>query len=71
MRSGILEIVGIFLVIVGACGLVAAAAMISVKLAVFVAAAFVILAGALIVYVAAVLDQQQAAKTPAARVGPQ
>lgn len=61
MRSGILEIVGIFLVVVGACGLMGAAAMVSVALAVAAGAVFVLLAGVIAIYVAVTLEQQATA----------
>lgn len=62
MRSGILEIVGMFLVIAGACFLVAASARVSTTLALAVAGGFIMLAGALTAYVAAVLGEQGKAR---------
>jgi hypothetical protein len=55
MRAGILEIVGIFVIVVGCGGAVAAAAMVSVALAVLAAALLLILAGVLAVYISAAL----------------
>ncbi len=52
MQAGIVEIVGLFLVIVGAAGVVGAASLVSTALAVVVCAALFILAGVLLVYVA-------------------
>lgn len=52
MRNGILEIVGIFVVLAGCSTLVAAAALVSTALAVAVAGSFLVLAGVLTVYVA-------------------
>jgi len=62
MRNGLLEIVGLFLVVVGACGLVGAAALVSVALAVTVAALFVMLAGVIVVYVATTLERAEKSK---------
>lgn len=64
MRSGIVEIVGIFLTIVGACALVAAAAMVSTALAVLTAGVWLLLAGALAVYVAAHLEKAEQPDKP-------
>ncbi len=63
MKTGITEIVGLFLIVVGAAGLVAAAALVSVPLAVAVASALVILGGVIAVYVANAIDSAQVAKT--------
>lgn len=64
MRSGILEIVGVFLVVVGACGLVGAAALVSIALAVAAGAVFVLLGGVIAIYVAVMLEQQTRATPP-------
>lgn len=56
MRNGIIEIVGLFLVVVGCGAITAAAAMVSVALGVLAAGAFTVLAGALAVYVANVSE---------------
>jgi membrane protein implicated in regulation of membrane protease activity len=61
MQTGIAEIVGVFLVIVGCAGFVAAASLISVALAVAVAAAFFLLGGILLVYIAAQVDRARKA----------
>lgn len=63
MRAGVIEIVGLFVIIAGCCTLVGAAALVSTALAVAVAGAFLLLAGVLAVYVANRLDA--AAPTPA------
>lgn len=63
MRNGIIEIIGAALIVAGCAGLVAAASMVSIALAVTVAGFFVLVAGVVAVYVAALLDQAE--KTPA------
>lgn len=66
MRAGIIEIVGLFLIVAGAGGVIGAAAMVSVPLAVLVSGAFILLGGIVAVYVAAQLDKADAAaKKPA------
>lgn len=62
MHIGILEIVGIFAIVCGACGVVAAAALVSVALAVLAAALLLVLGGVLAVYVAVSLERK--AKAP-------
>jgi len=64
MTAGILEIIGCFLVVVGAGTIVGAAALISTALAVLTAGAFLVLFGIVIVYVAMSLE---AAKPKPAR----
>lgn len=60
MKFGIVEIVGLFLIVCG-CGLVVgAASLVSTALAVLAAGAFTILGGVLAVYVAAQLEAKQA-----------
>lgn len=54
--SSIAEIVGLFLLVVGAGMVVGAASLVSVALAWLAAGAFLLLAGILTVYVAARLD---------------
>lgn len=58
MTAGIIEIVGAFLVLVGLCTIVAAAAMVSVALAVLVAGAFIALLGVVALYVARELERE-------------
>lgn len=58
MTAGIVEIISGFAVFAGLCVIVGAAAMLSPVLALFVAGAFVVLAGALGLYVAASLDRE-------------
>lgn len=66
MRAGIIEIVGLFLVIVGMCGVVGAASMVSIPLAVVAASAFILLGGIIAVFVAVQLEKADAAaKKPA------
>lgn len=62
MNAGILEIVGLFLAVVGCAALVAAAALVSTALAVAVAGAFTVLGGVIAVYVA--LQLERATKVP-------
>lgn len=57
MQHGILEILGLFLVVVGAGAIVGAAALISTALAVLAAGAFLMLGGLLTVYVAVTLER--------------
>ncbi|HEY1178599.1 MAG TPA: hypothetical protein VGF17_20790 [Phytomonospora sp.] len=57
MKLGILEIVGLFLVVVGCGAIVAAASMWSIALAVLVAGLFLVLGGVLVAYAAAVSAQ--------------
>lgn len=66
MRAGLIEIIGLFLIVVGCAGLVGAASLVSVALAVAVAAAFILLGGIIAVYVAAQLAQAE--KTTKAKV---
>lgn len=64
MKFGILEIVGLFLVVAGCATLVGASALVSPALAMAVAGGLVILAGVLTVYVAATLEAKaKAAET--------
>jgi len=69
--AGLLEIVGIFVVAAGGCGLVAAAAMVSTPLAVLVASVLLILAGVIGVYLAVTLEVPAAESKPPARAGVQ
>lgn len=62
MQHGLVEIVGLFLVVVGCGAIVGAAALISTALAVLAAGAFLVLGGVVVVYVAATLDR--ATKAP-------
>ena len=62
MRFGILELVGLFLVVIGAGTVVGAASLVSVALAVLVAGVFLLFGGALVVYVAATLERAAVAK---------
>lgn len=57
MRAGIIEIVGLFLIVAGAAGVIGAASLVSVALAVVVASAFVLLGGIIAVYVAVQLEK--------------
>lgn len=68
MRAGLIEIVGLFLVVVGCAGLVGAASLVSTPLAVATAAAFILLGGIIAVYVAAQLAQ--ADKAGRVKAGP-
>lgn len=61
MRAGVIEIVGLFLVVAGCCALVGAASLVSTALAVAVAGGFLVLAGILAVFVASRLDVRPAA----------
>lgn len=67
MKFGILEIVGIFLALVGCGAVVASASMVSTALAVLTAGTFLILFGVIAVYVAVSLDA--AAQVAAAKPG--
>lgn len=69
MQTGIAEIVGLFLVVVGCAGFVGAAALVSVALAVAVAAAFLLLGGILLVYVATTVDRSRKAAAAVPRTG--
>lgn len=62
MHVGIIEIVGLFLVVIGCGTIVGAAALVSTALAVLTAGAFIVLAGVIAVYVALTLER---AKPPA------
>ena len=65
MKFGILEIVGLFVIVAG-CGLmVGAAALVSTALAVLVSGFFLLLFGVVCVYVAVSLDQK--ARAPEVR----
>lgn len=66
MHTAIAEIVAVFLIIAGCAGFVAAAALVSTALAVAVAAAFLLLGGVLLAYIAATLDRARKAQ-PAPR----
>lgn len=57
MNAGIIEIIGLFLVMVGAGTIVAAASLVSTALAVLTAGAFAVLAGLIAVYVALQLER--------------
>lgn len=52
MQNGLIEIIGLFLVVVGAGGVVAAACMVAVALGVLAAGVFILLGGLIAVYVA-------------------
>ena len=62
MRFGILELVGLFLVVVGSGVVVGAAALVSTALAVLTAGVFTILGGILAVYVAVTLERAEAVR---------
>lgn len=62
MHAGIVEIVGLFLVVTGCGVIVGAAALVSVALAVLAAGAFLVLAGVIAVYVAARLESKPETK---------
>lgn len=64
MRFGILELVGLFLVVVGAGAVVGAAAMVSVALGVLVAGVFLLFGGAVVVFVAASLEKAATVAKP-------
>jgi uncharacterized membrane protein len=65
LKTGIAEIVGIFILIVGSGTVVGAAALVSTALAVLAAGVFLMLAGVLTVYIAnAVETKSKAARTP-------
>jgi len=66
MNAGLLEIVGLFLVVVGCGFVVGAAALVSVPLAVLAAGVFVVLGGIVAVYVAAQLEAKARATVPKA-----
>lgn len=63
MKTGLLEIVGLFLIVVGCGSVVGAAALVSVALAVLATGVFVVLAGIVAVYVASQLEVKAAAAT--------
>lgn len=67
MRNGILEILGLFLAVVGCITLVGAAALVSVALAVLTAGAFILLAGILLVYAATALERTTVTPKPGER----
>ncbi len=67
-KYGVLEILGLFLAVAGAGTIVGAASLVSLALAVLVAGFFLLLAGVLVVYVAATLER--AAAAPPARGEP-
>ena len=62
MRFGILELIGLFLVVVGAGAVVAAAAMVSPALGALASGIFLLFFGALTVYVATALEKATAPK---------
>jgi len=64
MNAGLVEIVGLFLVVVGCGFVIGAAALVSVPLAVLAAGIFVILGGIIAVYVANQLAAKAAAAAP-------
>ena len=64
MGTGIAEILGMFLVVIGAGCIVAAASLISIALAVCAAGCFFGLAGVLVVYVASVTDRAKKTAAP-------
>lgn len=57
MKFGILEIVGLFLIVIGCGSVVGAASLVSIALAVLTAGVFLMFAGVLVVYVAATLSK--------------
>lgn len=59
MHFGLIEIAGVFLVVVGCGTIVGAAALVSTALAVLAAGVFLVLFGIVAVYVAATLEQAQ------------
>lgn len=61
MKFGLLEILGIFVLVVGLCTGIGAAALVSVGLAVAVTALVLIFGGVVIVYVAATLERESKA----------
>jgi hypothetical protein len=63
MKFGILEIIGLFLLVVGCGAIVGAASLVSLALAVLTAGVFLAFAGTLVVYVAVTLEK--AAPKPA------
>lgn len=58
MQSGIIEIVGLFIVVVGCGFVVGAAALVSTVLAVLAVGLFLVLAGVIAVYVATALEKK-------------
>jgi len=64
MKPGLIELIGVMLLVVGACGLVAAASFVSIALAVLVAALVLMFAGVTVTYVAAMLDKPEPEKRP-------
>lgn len=70
MNAGIAEILGIFLIVAGCCGLVGAAALVSTALGVGVAGGLLVLGGVLVVYVASLVDRNRKAAAVAASPGP-
>jgi hypothetical protein len=57
MKYTLLEVLGVFLIVLGCGGLVAAAAFVPHALAVLVASVELVLAGAVVVYLAAALER--------------
>lgn len=57
MTAGLVEIVGLFLVVIGCGTIVAAASLVSVALAVLAAGVFLIAFGVVAVYVASTLEK--------------
>lgn len=64
MQSGIIEIVGLFVIVVGCGFVVGAATLVSTVLAVLAVGLFLILAGVIAVYVAVSLEKKPKAGTP-------
>ncbi len=63
MTADLVEIVGLFLVVVGCGVVVGAAALVSVPLAILAAGAFVTLGGIIAVYVGNAMPEKPKAKT--------
>lgn len=64
MNTGIAEILGLFLIVIGCGTIVAAASLVSTALAVLAAGCFLLLGGVLVAYVATVLERNAKAAAP-------
>lgn len=64
MRFGILELVGLFLVVIGCGTVTAAASMVAVALGVLSAGVFLLFGGAVVVFVAVSLERAVAVSPP-------
>ncbi|KQY59371.1 hypothetical protein ASD11_07320 [Aeromicrobium sp. Root495] len=60
--AGVVEIVGVFLMLIGLGAVVAAAAMVSIALAVLASGTFLVLAGVVAIYLAVHLERASAPK---------